>query len=158
MEPVNNFERDARVAKAAARMRKLWADPEWSACHIAKIKEGQKKRLASGDYIRGETLAQFLREYVEPDPSGNRRYRFSAIQLARRYLISRDYVHTLAKRNGARRNSKLKRLRGEQVGEIIHLFKVNTFSIRKIAQIVGVTPPAVRYRLKKAGLYPEVMI
>jgi len=94
---------EARAAVAKASKAR-WADPVAKARNIKALKAASAKRLASLDCLCGETLAQFLREYVEPDPTGRRRYRYTKNDIARRYLIEPGYVWHLANRHGARRN------------------------------------------------------
>lgn len=142
---------EARAAIALA-MRAHWRDPMKRRLWTAKLKEAQEKRLAALDTLRGETLEQFLREYVERDPSGERDYRYDQHELAKRYLISPDYVWNLASHHGVRRAKKKKKLTPRAVAEIVRLYVGTDIALADLARRFKVSSSAIKYRLVSEGV------
>jgi hypothetical protein len=86
----------------SALSKAMWADPAFRARCLPKVRDNLAKARASR-MLSGETLDQFLREYMERDPSGRRRWRYSKRQLAARYLVADSTVWAMAKRHGLKR-------------------------------------------------------
>ena len=144
-------EQSAEVrSRIAQKMRENWKNPAKRAAWMQAMRV--KKRERRDDTLSDETLAQFLREYVERDPRGDRIFRFTIAELGRRYLLSEHYVLHLAAKHGVKRPEKMKKLSPAKVKQMVSRYVVLGHSVLALSMSYSVSMTAVRYRLRKEGI------